>query len=246
MKTKRVTTLFGILVMSILLNLTVGCNDDDSDKNIIELIVASKKEMSADWGGVKMERNVVREAGGEWGILYGDISGFEFEEGYEYRLKVKKIVPSAKVQDAYISYELIQQLSKEKKMTIFKSTSYTVSNNARAEGVNLSTEDIAEIENKIKQSSPFNGVNSLILQSIDYYQDQSYSQYIYKINTGKTGVCEIRTEYKDVQITFDFEGDKVCYNIDSDYLILDVTDNYATDYPNLKLAESGIGLKVNR
>lgn len=176
----------------------VSCSKDKDDNysSEIELTVASKKAMSEDWGGISKERNVIRESDDIWQILFNTIDDFQYEDGYEYRLKVRKITPSKEIMDAYTSYELIEQLSKEKKTTIFQLNSYTISNNASVEGVKLSSADRATIEDKIKQSSPFNGMNSLTLEFTDFYFGVTPKSRacIYRTNTGKSGNCNITLE----------------------------------------------------
>lgn len=55
------------------------------------------------------------EKGKEYSLPLGWIQGFEYEKGYEYKIKVKKITPVHEIQDAPRSfYYLIEILSKNK------------------------------------------------------------------------------------------------------------------------------------
>lgn len=233
----------------------VSCSKDKSDdlSNEIELIVAKQQ--------IVENRNalIVRELtiNNGWFPYYSEIEGFEYEDGYEYRLKVRKITPSKEIMGTYASYELIEELSKEKKTTIFQLLSYTILNNARAEGAKLSPTDKANIENKIKQSSPFNGINSLTFEFTDFYIGTPKSRdCTYKTNLGKSGNCNImQTEVEgqsNAIYTFDFDGVKISYNYthtgspgSTQYLIQDLTSAYKEDYLELEMAQSGIGLKIN-
>lgn len=250
-------SVIAILLISVVC--CISCNkQDDELSNVIELTVASKKVMSTDWGGIQAERNVVREADGAWEVLFSTISGFQYEDGYEYKLKVRKITPSLEIKDAYTSYELISQLVKERKATVFARVGYTVSNIAKATGKKLTADDITSIENQIKSTSPFNGVNNLVLECTDFYADRVLSQdWNYTTNTGKSGVCNRTLRENEgngiMTYTFDFDGMSVAYEYSHmgsptsiPYLILDVTAEYKTQYPDLELAQSCIKLKVNR
>lgn len=247
-----------IAILLISVAYCTSCNkQDDELSNVIELTVASKKVMSTDWGGIQAERNVVREAGDAWVVLFSTISGFQYEDGYEYKLKVRKITPSPEIKDAYTSYELISQLAKERKATVFARVGYTVYNIAKATGEKLTADDITSIENQIKSKSPFNGVNNLILECTDFYVDRVLSQdWNYTTNTGKSGVCNqtLREHEGNGIMTYTFVFDGTAYeysHMDAPtsklYLFLDdVTTEYKTQYPDLELAQSGIELRVNR
>lgn len=244
-------SVIAILLISVVC--CISCNkDDDKLLNAIELTVASKKVMSTDFNGVQAERNVVREPDGTWQVLFGTISNFQYEDGYEYKLKVRKITPSPEIMDAYPSYELVSQLDKERKATVFERVAFYISNKVKVIGEKLSADDITSIENQIKSTSPFYGGNELILESTDFHVDRTHSKdWTYKINTGKSGVCNqtLREEGgTGVMIyTFDFEGKSISYKyslMGSPYLFIDVTTQYKTQYPDLELAQSGI--KLNR
>lgn len=57
----------------------------------------------------------VREAGEEsWTLLYDSIEGFDYEEGYRYRIRVLRRERSEPPQDgSSVVYELLEVLSKE-------------------------------------------------------------------------------------------------------------------------------------
>lgn len=248
-----------IAILLISVACCISCNkQDDELSNVIELTVASKKVMSTDFNGVQAERNIVLEAGGAWQVLFNAISGFQYEDGYEYKLKVRKLTSAAEMKDAYTSYELISQLAKERKTTVFARVVYYVSNIAKATGKKLTADDITSIENQIKSTSPFNGVNDLVLECTDFYVDRVLSRdWNYTTNTGKSGVCNQTLRENEgngiMTYTFDFDGTSVAYEYSHmgsptsiPYLYLDVTAEYKPQYPDLELAQSGIGLKVRR
>lgn len=250
----KILKLFIAITLLISIISLMSCNKNDYLPNEIYLIVASKKVLSEDWGGIKKERNVIREEGGQWQILFSLMPDFQHEEGYEYRLRVRKIIPSPDIMDTYTSYELISQISKEKKSTVFQSNSYKITNNAKAAGKTLTSDEIAAIEDKIKQSTPFAGVTSLTLEFMDFYVAGSFNRnFTYRTNTAKTGNGNRTLEKKDGKAidiyTFDFDGKSVVYEYvqvgsptSPRYLILDLTAEYKTDHPNLEVAQSGIGI----
>lgn len=250
-----------IAILLISVTCCISCNkQDDKLSNDIELTVASKKVMSTDLSGIQAERNIVCEAGGNWQVLFSIISGFQCEDGYEYKLKVRKIIPSPDIMDAYTSYELISQLSKEKKATVFAKYVYSISNKAKVTDEKLSANDITSIENQIKSSSPFNGVSDLILEYTDFHigRPPFSKNWMYRTNTGKSGVCNqmLKEEGEGngvMTYTFVFDGKSVSYEYSkigsptaAPYLFLDVTTEYKTQYPNLELAQSAIMLSPVR
>lgn len=233
----------------------MSCNKSDDLQNEVELIVASKQAI------VEGESSlIVRINNKDWTILNDDITGFQYEEGYEYQLKVKVITPPLESSKT-ASYELIKQISKEKKVTVFTSISFTISNNANVEGKELTPDEITAIKDKIMQSTPFVGYTSLTLEFVDFYVvDNANRNFLYRTQSRthpeKTGNGNITFKERDgalIQIfTFYFDGNGVSYEYAASsptsisYLILDLTSQYKSDYPNLEVAQSGIGLKPVR
>lgn len=98
-----------ISVLTVLL--FAGCVSAPADT----ITVASRK---ADCVGVApMKCLVVKEAGSdEWTLFYDAIEGFDYEEGYEYVLEVKRSAIENPPMDASsIRTELVRVISKEKK-----------------------------------------------------------------------------------------------------------------------------------
>lgn len=229
----------------------MSCNKNDDSQNEVEFTVASKQAIVEGKSSL-----IVRLNNKDWTILNDDITGFHYEDGYEYLLRVRVITPPLESSKT-ASYELIKQISKEKKTTIFTSNSFTITNNANAEGKDLTSDDITAIKDKIKQSSPFAEYTSLTLDFTDFSISNVNRNFIYKIQSRthpeKTGNGNIAFKERDgalIQIfTFDFEGKGVSYEYlagsptSSAYLTLDVTSEYKKDYPNLELAQSRIGMK---
>ena len=230
-----------ILLALLLLVLFIACSKENDHSDEILLTVASKKVMSKDWTGIQKERNVIREADGQWQILFGNLDGIQCEDGYEYLLKVRKIVPPKDVMDSYTSYELIELLSKEQKATIFESANYSLTNNAVATGSNLSQPDKAAIEASIKQSSPFNEISGIKMDFTNFYQPTDISRDCkYTTQTGKTGRCSMTKNGDVLSCTFEFDESEVSYIVEDDYLIKDLTSVYKANYPALESAKSGI------
>ena len=85
-------------------------------KDTEQITVASEKRMAM--GVAPMEVLQVKEGNArEWTFFYSDIEGFNFEEGYEYVLEVKKEnLPEPVPADASsIKYTLVKEVSKTKK-----------------------------------------------------------------------------------------------------------------------------------
>ena len=105
----------------------IGCNNDDEEKvgkkvtdyKELVLTVASKKIP-----GIIMEGNSVvselyavkKEQADEW-IAYGGIAGFEYEKGYEYKIKVSETtyLDYAMGDPAWTERDLLEVISKEQK-----------------------------------------------------------------------------------------------------------------------------------
>lgn len=230
----------------------MSCNKNDDLQNEVEFTVASKQAIVEGKSSL-----IVRLNNKDWTILNDDITGFHYEDGYEYLLRVRVITPPLQSSKT-ASYELIKQISKEKKTTIFQSNSFSITNNANAEGKDLTPDEITTIKDEIMQSSPFAGYTSLTLDFTDFTISGNVNRnFIYKTQSKthpeKTGNGNITFKERDgalVQIfTFDFEGKGVSYEYVAGsptsipYFILDLTSKYKSDYPNLEVAQSGIGLK---
>ncbi len=231
----------------------VGCDKDDTHANIVELLVASQKVTSEKNSGYLVRQNNTNWEGlhSDWIELYTDIVGFQYEEGYEYLLKVKEIVPPG-VSSTPVSYELVKVLSKERKTTEFYHSSYTLSYDAYIEGEELSAKEIAEIKLKIKENSPFNGANELKLSIIDYdVYKSSKDRGLYTISplnkTDHYSIQHIEENGKLVTLwSFEFSGKKYVYEYSKAVLLLDVTSEYHSDYPKIKVVQSKIALKAVR
>lgn len=59
---------------------------------------------------------VKEEEDAPWELMYQDIEGFDYQEGYEYKIEVKREEVSNPAADApSIKYVLVNEISKEKK-----------------------------------------------------------------------------------------------------------------------------------
>lgn len=232
----------------------ISCSKSDDLPNEVELTIASKQAIVEGKNYL-----IAHPSNGDWAILNDDIAGFQYEEGYEYQLRVRVMTPPLE-SSKNASYELIKQISKEKKATIFTSNSFTISNNANVEGKDLTPDEIKAIKDKIMQSTPFAGYTSLTLDFTDFPISGNVNRnFIYRTQSRthpeKTGNGNITFQERDgalMQIfTFDFDGRDVSYKYvassptSNAYLLLDLTSEYKSDYPNLELAQSGIGMKPN-
>lgn len=123
MKTRR---LCGILLLFLCIFGIAGCDKEMGEERQITgyeeyvLIVASQKKPSVLWSdGYNYRADVYgvrKEDSDEWMPL-GYIEGFEFEEGYEYRLRIGEThyLDRRMGQPAWTVYRLLEVLSMEKK-----------------------------------------------------------------------------------------------------------------------------------
>lgn len=86
------------------------------DKDTVQMTVASEKRTAMGVG--PMEVLQVKEGDAtEWSFFYSNIEGFNFEEGYEYVLEVKKEKKEQPIpaDASSIKYILVKEVSKTKK-----------------------------------------------------------------------------------------------------------------------------------
>ena len=86
-----------------------------TNKNLATYTISSEK---ADcYGVMPMKCMLVKEGDAQnWTLFYSNIDGFDYEEGYEYVLKVKKLnVENPPADRSSIKYTLIKVVSKTKK-----------------------------------------------------------------------------------------------------------------------------------
>lgn len=110
---KRIYSIFLIIVLFLF-----SCSKDE---NVIEtIIVASRKVMDIEPSGAS-EREyflIKTNKSDKWEYLSPNIQGFNYEEGYEYMLKVRITTINNPQQDQYPkSYALIEIISKTKKQS---------------------------------------------------------------------------------------------------------------------------------
>lgn len=125
MKTKN---LFGILGLFLCASCFMSCLEEDGEGRKITdykeyvLTVASKMKPGVIWSEgrdyLKEVYPVKKENAEEWEAL-GGIGGFEFEEGYEYRIKISETsyLDYSMGQPAWTEHELLEVTSKEKKVS---------------------------------------------------------------------------------------------------------------------------------
>ena len=124
MKTKN---LFGILMLFLLTFNFISCDKEDEDGRKITdykeyvLTVASEMKPGVIWSEgnnfLKEVYVVKKEIAEDWEAM-GYIDGFEFEKGYEYKIKVSETsyLDHSMGQPAWTEYDLLDVLSKEKKI----------------------------------------------------------------------------------------------------------------------------------
>lgn len=124
MKTKN---LFGILMLFLLTFNFISCDKEDEDGRKITdykeyvLTVASEMKPGVIWSegnNFLKEVYVVKKENAEDWEAMGYIDGFEFEKGYEYKIKVSETsyLDHSMGQPAWTEYDLLDVLSKEEKI----------------------------------------------------------------------------------------------------------------------------------
>lgn len=124
MKTKN---LFGILMLFLFTFAFISCDKEDEEgKKITDykeyiLTVASEMKPGVMWSDgynyLKEVYPVKKENTEDWEAM-GYIDGFEFEKGYEYKIKISETsyLDYRMGQPAWTEYDLLDVLSKEKKI----------------------------------------------------------------------------------------------------------------------------------
>lgn len=89
--------------------------DAEEVEDIKVLYVASKLDECAGIAPNKCMM-VKEEEDAPWEIMYQEIEGFKYEEGYEYKIEVKRQeLANPPVDTPAFRYELVSEISKEKK-----------------------------------------------------------------------------------------------------------------------------------
>lgn len=124
----RIKNLFGIQVLFFCAFCFMSClKEDEEGRKITDykeyvVTVASEMKPGVIWSEgcdyLKEVYPVKKENAEEWEAL-GGIGGFEFEEGYEYRIKISEIsyLDYGMGQPAWTEHELLEVTSKEKKVS---------------------------------------------------------------------------------------------------------------------------------
>lgn len=125
MKTKNLFSILGLFLCG---SCFMSCLEEDEEGRKITdykeyvLTVASEMKPGVIWSEgcdyLKEVYPVKKENAEEWEAL-GGIGGFEFEEGYEYRIKISEIsyLDYGMGQPAWTEHELLEVTSKEKKVS---------------------------------------------------------------------------------------------------------------------------------
>ena len=87
----------------------------DASEEVKILYVASKLD---DCVGIAPKKcmMVKEEEDAPWELMYQEIEGFNYEEGYEYKIEVKRVdIPNPPADSPSFRYVLVTEISKEKK-----------------------------------------------------------------------------------------------------------------------------------
>lgn len=116
----------GVLMLFLCLFCFISCDDSNEEGTKIidykeyELTVASKKVPGVLWSAgynyLSEVYAVKKEQSDEWSV-FGYIDGFEFENGYEYQIKISETnyLDDSMGQPAWEEYKLLEIISKNKK-----------------------------------------------------------------------------------------------------------------------------------
>ena len=115
----RLKSIATIIFSSMLFLFLFGCDEDDDDSRVETLVIASKLVLTGTNPQteilVEVMECVIENSTKKFNISQGDIIGFEYEEGYEYRIKVLITPIKNPPMDGPVeSFTLIEVLSKEK------------------------------------------------------------------------------------------------------------------------------------
>ncbi len=102
--------LIGLLFLLPLLLISCSTND-----NAVKMVVASQR---GDCVGVAPQKCLYVKMGADtnWTFFYDQIEGFNYEEGYEYVLEVKKVkVENPPADGSSLKYTLVKEVSKTSK-----------------------------------------------------------------------------------------------------------------------------------
>lgn len=100
----------------------LGCSSDvcsytkEEKVETIQLFVESKLELRNAYGAKSLPCIIVKEDSERYALPRNWIKDFEYEEGYEYILKIRKVTPPYEIYDAPQSfYYFLETISKKEK-----------------------------------------------------------------------------------------------------------------------------------
>ncbi len=102
------------IFLTLILTLAMACNSEQKS-DYLTLTIASKK---VDCQGVAPQKCLQIKIGNEkeWQYFYGNIEGFNYEEGYEYVIEVsQEKIKNPPADGSYIRYKFVKLISKTKK-----------------------------------------------------------------------------------------------------------------------------------
>lgn len=116
----KIENVFGFMLLLLFVLGFSSCikdNNDEKDKiEIVTMHISNETKFMKFLEEALVECMVVTVKNEQSYLPLGWIDGFEYEKGYEYSLKVKKITPVNPAQDAPRNfYSLIKIITKEKK-----------------------------------------------------------------------------------------------------------------------------------
>lgn len=90
--------------------------EHEEEINAVKVLYIASKLDDCVGAASKKCMMVKEEEDAPWELMYQDIEGFNYEEGYEYKIEVRREEVSNPAADApSIRYVLLNQISKEKK-----------------------------------------------------------------------------------------------------------------------------------
>lgn len=103
-----------VSLLLVVLTVLTSCKKDDPVSDVITMQVADHRQ---DCMGVAPQKCLLvkTEGDADWTLFYDGIEGFTYEEGYTYRLLIKRVpVANPPADGSSIRYTLVQMLDKTK------------------------------------------------------------------------------------------------------------------------------------
>lgn len=249
--------LFGMWFISLCAICIASCiNNDETEDQVETILLTVAPETTEKMTGYFLsdfrylgEFMKVQSEKGEWQEMHlSTIDGFNYQDGHQYRLKVKKTTLANPPEDGgNITYELLETVSDEHVNKEIKHTErfYIGHYATLVEGEQLTEKEKKEIENKITASLPHNSKFHHVVYKLIYTDAVNpIGKSIVYLNEEKLeGTFE--RGVKDKNYTFTINNQRKVFTLmhgstqmteKEVFFFEDVTQQYKVDYPALTRA----------